>query len=104
MLDLEHFEEACDKVKEVTLPTKLIKSDYFSEQTGNQVYIKPENMQLTGAYKIRGAYYKISQLSDEERERGLITALLETTRRVWLWLLRNVELRQPLLCQQLHRY
>ena len=49
-------------------------SDFYSTQTGNKVYFKPENMQLTGAYKLRGAYYKISTLSDEERAKGLITA------------------------------
>jgi threonine dehydratase len=74
MLELKDFEEAYEKVQEVVLPTKLIKSDYFSAQTGNQVYIKPENMQLTGAYKIRGAYYKISTLTEEEKKKGLITA------------------------------
>ena len=74
MMTLEKFEEASEKVKEVTLETKLIYSDFLSEQTGNKVYLKPENMQHTGAYKIRGAYYKISTLSDEERGRGLITA------------------------------
>ena len=56
MLELKDFEEAYNKVQEVVLPTKLIKSEYFSNQTGNDVYLKPENMQLTGAYKIRGAY------------------------------------------------
>lgn len=74
MLTLEKFEEASDMVKKVILPTKLIYSDYFSDITGNKVYLKPENMQFTGAYKVRGAYYKISTLSDEERQRGLITA------------------------------
>ena len=74
MLTLEKFEEASELVKRVTNPTKLIYSDYLSEQSGGKVYLKPENMQHTGAYKIRGAYYKISTLSDEERERGLITA------------------------------
>ena len=74
MLTLDKFEEASEKVKEVTLETKLVYSDYLSEQTGNKVYLKPENMQFTGAYKVRGAYYKISTLSDEERARGLITA------------------------------
>lgn len=73
-LDLKKFEEASEIVKKVTLNTNLIYSDYFSAQTGNQVYIKPENMQFTGAYKVRGAYYKISTLTAEERERGLITA------------------------------
>ena len=74
MLELKDFEAAYNKVQEVVLPTKLIKSDYFSDQTGNDVYLKPENMQLTGAYKIRGAYYKISTLSEEEKAKGLITA------------------------------
>ncbi len=74
MLTLEKFEEAAEKVKEVTLETKLVYSEYLSEQTGGKIYLKPENMQFTGAYKVRGAYYKISSLTDEERARGLITA------------------------------
>ena len=74
MLTLAAFEAASEKVREVTLETKLIESPYFSEITGNKVFFKPENMQRTGAYKVRGAYWKISTLSDEERGRGLITA------------------------------
>lgn len=74
MLTLEKFEEATEVVKRVTKPTKLIHSEYLSEQTGGKVYLKPENMQHTGAYKLRGAYYKISTLTEEERARGLITA------------------------------
>ena len=74
MLTLEKFEEASEVVKKVAIETKLLYSPYFSERTGNKVYLKPENMQVTGAYKIRGAYYKISTLSDEERAKGLITA------------------------------
>jgi len=74
MLTLEKFEEASEVVKKVTLETKLIYSDYLSSQTGNKVYLKPENMQFTGAYKLRGAYYKSSTLTDEERARGVITA------------------------------
>ena len=73
-LTLEKFEEAAERVKEVTLETRLVYSEHFSNQTGNKVYFKPENLQYTGAYKVRGAYYKISTLSDEERSRGLITA------------------------------
>lgn len=73
-LTLEKFEEASEIVNKVTLNTNLIYSDYFSENTGNKVYIKPENMQFTGAYKIRGAYYKISTLTAEQRAKGLITA------------------------------
>lgn len=74
MLTLDKFEEASKKVSEVTLETKLVYSDFLSEQTGNQVYLKPENIQFTGSYKVRGSYYKISTLTDAERERGLITA------------------------------
>ena len=74
MLTLDKFEEASEAVKQVTQETKLIYSDYFSKSTGNKVYFKPENMQRTGAYKLRGAYYKISTLSPEERDKGLITA------------------------------
>ncbi|WP_270302556.1 threonine ammonia-lyase [Baileyella intestinalis] len=74
MLELKDFERATEIVQKVTRPTHLVYSDYFSEQCGNQVYIKPENMQLTGAYKIRGAYYKISTLSDEDRSKGLVAA------------------------------
>ena len=73
-LTLEKFEEASEVVKRVTSETKLVFSEYLSAQTGNKVYLKPENMQLTGAYKLRGAYYKICTLSEEERAKGLITA------------------------------
>lgn len=74
MLTLEKFEEASELVKKVTQETKLVYSKYFSDQTGNRVYLKPENMQITGAYKIRGAYYRISTLTEEERQKGMITA------------------------------
>lgn len=74
MLTLNRFEEAAEIVKKVTSETKLVYSDYLSRQTGNKVYLKPENMQFTGAYKVRGAYYKMSTLSEEERQKGLITA------------------------------
>ena len=74
MLTLDAFEEASEVVSKVVRDTKLVYSEYFSNQTGNKVYLKPENMQLTGAYKVRGAYYTISTLSDEDRSKGLITA------------------------------
>ena len=74
MLTLEKFEEASEIVKQVTQETKLVYSDFLSNQTGNKVYLKPENMQFTGAYKVRGAYYKLSTLTPEERAKGLITA------------------------------
>ncbi len=74
MMTLDRFEDATEEVKKVILRTKLIYSDYFSDTTGNKVYLKPENMQFTGSYKVRGAYYKISTLSQKERDQGLITA------------------------------
>ena len=74
MLTLEAFEQASEVVREVTADTSLVYSEYFSSQCGNKVWLKPENMQVTGAYKIRGAYYKISTMSREERKKGLITA------------------------------
>ena len=74
MLEKKDFEEACEVVSKVTLETKLVHSEFYSEKTGNEVYLKPENMQYTGAYKVRGAYYKISTLSEEDRKKGLITA------------------------------
>ena len=74
MLTLEKFEEASEVVRKVTLETKLAYSDFLSKQSGNRVYLKPENMQFTGAYKVRGAYYKMSTLTEEERQRGIITA------------------------------
>ena len=74
MLTLKDFEEAVEQVQKAAIKTELIYSDYLSEQTGNKVYLKPENLQKTGAYKIRGAYYKISTLTEEERAKGLVTA------------------------------
>lgn len=74
MLTLDRFEEACEVVKEVTKETKLVYSAYLSERTGNKVYLKPENMQMTGAYKLRGAYYKVSTMSEKDRKKGIITA------------------------------
>ncbi len=74
MLTLERFEEATQIVQSVISETKLIYSEFLSEQTGNKIYLKPENMQLTGAYKVRGAYYKMSTLTDEERKKGIVTA------------------------------
>ncbi len=74
MITLEQFEKASEAVEKVILPTNLMYSEYYSAQTGGKIYLKPENMQYTGAYKVRGAYYKISTLSEEERQKGLITA------------------------------
>lgn len=74
MMTLEDFKAARSVLAGVIADTHLVHSVAFSKATGNHVYIKPENMQVTGAYKIRGAYYKISTLSDEEKARGLVTA------------------------------
>ena len=74
MLTLDAFEAASEKVQEVTQKTELVESPYFSQMSGNRVFLKPENMQRTGAYKVRGAYFKISTLTEEELDRGLITA------------------------------
>ena len=73
-LTLEKFEEATEAVRKVISETKLVYSEHFSDMTGNKVYFKPENMQYTGAYKVRGAFYKISTLTEEEKQKGLITA------------------------------
>lgn len=73
-MTLDRFEEACEIVKKVTKETKLVYSSYLSERTGNKVYLKPENMQMTGAYKLRGAYYKVSTMTKKERDKGIITA------------------------------
>ena len=73
-LTLNAFEEAYDIVSKVASETKLVYSEYLSAQTGGRIYLKPENMQYTGAYKLRGAYYKIYTMSDEEKSKGLITA------------------------------
>jgi threonine dehydratase len=74
MMTIEHFKQARSVLRGVLNETRLIHSPYLSQGCGNQVYLKPENMQVTGAYKIRGAYYKISAMSPEEKSRGLVTA------------------------------
>jgi len=71
---IEDFRNARDTLKNVLLKTNLVYSESFSRSTGNHIYLKPENMQLTGSFKIRGAYYKISKLSREQRAKGLITS------------------------------
>ena len=102
MFTLDKFEEASEIVKRVTKPTNLIYSEYFSAQTGAKVYLKPENMQYTGAYKLRGAYYKISTLSEEERAKGLIAASAETMHRVWHMQQKHMDARQLSLCRKQH--
>ncbi len=74
MLTLDQFKEARSVLRGVIDDTELVHSNYFSDLCGNEVYLKPENLQVTGAYKIRGAYYKTSKLTDEQKAKGLITA------------------------------
>ncbi len=71
---LERIKDAAAALKGITMPTHLIKSPIFSRETGNDIYLKPENLQLTGAFKIRGAYFKISTLSEEQKKQGLIAS------------------------------
>ena len=73
-LSLEKFQEASQVVSQIAHETNLVYSEYYSELSGNEIYFKPENLQYTGSYKLRGAYYKISTLTEEEKARGLITA------------------------------
>ena len=74
MHKLYDFIEARERLNTVITKTKLIHSSIFSNETGNDVYIKPENLQRTGAFKIRGAYNKIAKLTEEEKKRGVIAA------------------------------
>lgn len=74
MLKLEDFKTAKKRVDEVIEETHLIHSDAFSSECGNDVYIKPENLQKTGAFKIRGAFNKIVKLDDTAKKKGLIAS------------------------------
>ena len=74
MAKLEAFIKAKEKLSKVLLKTSLIHSPIFSKESGNEVFIKPENLQKTGSFKIRGAYNKITNLSDEEKKKGVIAS------------------------------
>ena len=74
MAKLEAFIKAKEKLSKVLLKTSLIQSPIFSKEAGNEVYIKPENLQKTGSFKTRGAYNKITNLSDEEKKKGVIAS------------------------------
>ncbi|AAL95604.1 threonine ammonia-lyase [Fusobacterium nucleatum subsp. nucleatum ATCC 25586] len=74
MAKLEAFIKAKEKLSKVLLETQLIYSPIFSKESGNKVFIKPENLQKTGSFKIRGAYNKISNLTDAEKKRGVIAS------------------------------
>ncbi len=74
MMTLDAFKQARSALRGVITETRLVHSQAFSKACGNQVYLKPENLQVTGAYKIRGAFFKIGTLTEDQRARGLITA------------------------------
>ena len=74
MHKLYDFMEARERLSTITVKTKLLHSDVFSDECENDVYIKPENLQITGSFKVRGAYNKIAKLTEEEKARGVIAA------------------------------
>ncbi len=74
MLRLYDFIESRERLGTVLVRTELIHSNVFSRESGNEVYIKPENLQKTGSFKIRGAYNKIAKLTKEEKEKGVIAS------------------------------
>ena len=71
---LSEIQKAAGRLRGIVADTPMIYSNYFSQEYGNDVFIKPENLQKTGSFKIRGAYNRISQLSEEERANGIVTA------------------------------
>ena len=74
MINIKDVWEAAKRLEKIIQPTPLYRSEVFSRESGQEVYIKPEHLQVTGAFKIRGAYNKIARLSEEDRKRGLIAS------------------------------
>ena len=72
MLTLDKVYHAAYVLKDVARETDIIYSPTLSETSGCEVYLKTENLQVTGSFKVRGAYYKISQLTDEEKSHGVV--------------------------------
>jgi threonine dehydratase len=70
----EEIERAQNRIRKVIFRTPMLYSDAISKMTGKEVFLKLENLQKTGSFKIRGAYYKLSQLSPSERKRGVVAA------------------------------
>ena len=70
MLTLDKIYHASYVLKDVIRPTHLVKAQSITDEC--DIYLKPENLQITGSFKVRGSGYKISQLSDEEKKRGVI--------------------------------
>ena len=74
MLDINKIYEARERIKDVIVETPFSYAPYLSEMSSSEVYLKKENLQVTGAFKIRGAYNKIASLSDAQRTCGVIAA------------------------------
>lgn len=72
MLSLEKIYDAREALKDAIRTTDVIYSPSLSKRTGCELYLKAENLQLTGSFKVRGAYYKISRLSEDEKAKGVI--------------------------------
>ncbi len=73
-ISLAEFEKASENVSSIAIKTPMLQSHWLSELTGQDVWFKCENLQRTGAYKLRGAFNLISQLTKEERKRGVVAA------------------------------
>ncbi|MBK7894819.1 MAG: pyridoxal-phosphate dependent enzyme [Anaerolineaceae bacterium] len=73
-MELVEFLQAAGRIRPFIHHTPLIRSEFLSEQTGGDVWLKCENQQPTGSFKVRGALNRLSQLSEEERARGIVAA------------------------------
>lgn len=91
---------AAERLKGTARHTEIIPSKVLSDMTGHEILLKPENLQVTGSFKIRGAYNKIASLSDEQLARGIVTASAATMRRAWPMRLANVVRRQRSACRR----
>ena len=83
MLTLDKVYHAAFVLKDVARKTDLIEAPKLSKDC--QLYLKTENLQATGSFKVRGAYYKISQLSKEESEKGVIACSAGNHAQGWRW-------------------
>ena len=82
MLTLDKIYHASYVLKDVIRPTHLVKAQSITDEC--DIYLKPENLQITGSFKVRGSGYKISQLSDEEKKLVLRYKLSERQARALL--------------------
>jgi threonine dehydratase len=74
LLDIKKVYEARERIKDIIVDTPFSFAPYLSEISGSEIYLKKENLQVTGAFKIRGAYNKIASLSNEQRACGVVAA------------------------------